>query len=297
MRKPKPVRYEMRRARRAGARRHQEAGPDPRRRRLARPRPWLGQDRQAQHAAPSAPGRRAGLARLRLPAPRRRRPLPAGLLRDPRRRTQGDRRRVLGPRERVLRRRRHHHVTRDDRQRSLLPVTRCSPTRSATTIKHQRTRPYRPQTNGKVERFNRTLAAEWAYAEAYAPTSPAATYADWLHSYNHHRPHTGIGGLVPSDRVHNLTHWANLFLLIASAAGVVLVPAVRCGRWHLVPVGSSQRARRPREVRGRYASRRPRTRRLATRPGARSPSVGNEQSCPRSVGGAYLLVQQRGRTA
>jgi transposase InsO family protein len=33
----------------------------------------------------------------------------------------------------------------------------------------------------------------------------AATYADWIHTYNHHRPHTGIGGLVPADRVHNVT--------------------------------------------------------------------------------------------
>ncbi len=73
-------------------------------------------------------------------------------------------------------------------------------------VKHRRTRPYRPQTNGKVERFNRTLAAEWAYAEVYlSDNARAATYADWLHYYNHHRPHTGIGGLVPADRVHNLT--------------------------------------------------------------------------------------------
>lgn len=73
-------------------------------------------------------------------------------------------------------------------------------------IKHRKTRPYRPQTNGKVERFNRTLATEWAYADVYlSDAARAATYADWLHHYNHHRPHTGIGGLVPSDRVHNLT--------------------------------------------------------------------------------------------
>ncbi len=73
-------------------------------------------------------------------------------------------------------------------------------------VKHRRTRPYRPQTNGKFERFNRTLAAEWAYAEVYySDAARAATYADWLHHYNHHRPHTGIGGLTPSDRVHNLT--------------------------------------------------------------------------------------------
>jgi len=73
-------------------------------------------------------------------------------------------------------------------------------------VKHRRTRAYRPQTNGKVERFNRTLAAEWAYAAVYASDEArAATYQDWIHHYNHHRAHTGIGGAVPSDRVHNLT--------------------------------------------------------------------------------------------
>jgi transposase InsO family protein len=73
-------------------------------------------------------------------------------------------------------------------------------------ITHKRTRPYRPQTNGKVERFNRTLQAEWAYAATYdSDQARAAAYPAWLHHYNHHRPHTGIGGAVPSDRVHNLT--------------------------------------------------------------------------------------------
>ena len=73
-------------------------------------------------------------------------------------------------------------------------------------VKHRRTRPYRPQTNGKVERFNRTLAAEWAYAQTYlSDAARAATYAAWLHHYNHHRPHAGIGGQTPSERVHNLT--------------------------------------------------------------------------------------------
>jgi len=73
-------------------------------------------------------------------------------------------------------------------------------------VKHRRTRPYRPQTNGKVERFNRTLAAEWAYAQTYlSDAARAATYADWIHHYNHHRPHTGIGGLTPAQRIHNVT--------------------------------------------------------------------------------------------
>ena len=72
-------------------------------------------------------------------------------------------------------------------------------------VKHRRTRPYRPQTNGKVERFNRTLAAEWAYAQPYlSDAARAATYAAWIHHYNHHRPHTGIGGLTPAQRVHNV---------------------------------------------------------------------------------------------
>ncbi|OQJ53540.1 IS481 family transposase [Clavibacter sepedonicus] len=74
------------------------------------------------------------------------------------------------------------------------------------SITHKRTRPYRPQTNGKVERFNRTLATEWAYAHPYlTDEARAATYPAWLHHYNHHRPHTGIGGLTPAERVHNLT--------------------------------------------------------------------------------------------
>lgn len=73
-------------------------------------------------------------------------------------------------------------------------------------VKHKWTRPYRPQTNGKVERFNRTLAAEWAYAATYTSEDErAAAYETWLHHYNHHRPHTGIGGQTPSERVHNLT--------------------------------------------------------------------------------------------
>jgi transposase InsO family protein len=73
------------------------------------------------------------------------------------------------------------------------------------TIKHKFTKPYRPQTNGKVERFNRTLAAEWAYAKAYdSEEARAADYQAWVHHYNHHRPHTGIGGKSPSERVHNV---------------------------------------------------------------------------------------------
>jgi transposase InsO family protein len=72
-------------------------------------------------------------------------------------------------------------------------------------VKHKFTRPYRPQTNGKIERFHRTLAAEWAYARHYgSDAARAATYQAWIHDYNHHRPHTALEGHSPIDRVHNV---------------------------------------------------------------------------------------------
>lgn len=83
---------------------------------------------------------------------------------------------------------------------------RLNPSAALGPIKHVWTRPYRPQTNGKVERFNRTLAAEWAYASNYSSDEArAAEYPAWLHHYNHHRPHAGIGGATPAQRVHNVT--------------------------------------------------------------------------------------------
>jgi transposase InsO family protein len=73
-------------------------------------------------------------------------------------------------------------------------------------IRHRWTRPYRPQTNGKVERFNRTLLTEWAYARPYASDSArAAALPTWLHIYNHHRHHTALGGQPPASRVPNLS--------------------------------------------------------------------------------------------
>ena len=71
-------------------------------------------------------------------------------------------------------------------------------------IDHIRIRPRRPQTNGKVERFGRTLATEWAYANAWdSDQARAEDLTRWLHSYNHHRYHTAIGG-TPISRVNNL---------------------------------------------------------------------------------------------
>jgi transposase InsO family protein len=73
-------------------------------------------------------------------------------------------------------------------------------------IEHRRTRPYRPQTNGKVERFHRTLADEWAYVRLYtSDTERCDEYWRWLHTYNYHRGHTALGGQPPASRVPNLS--------------------------------------------------------------------------------------------
>ena len=67
------------------------------------------------------------------------------------------------------------------------------------------TRSRRPQTNGKVERFNRTLLEEWAYVNPYQNNEERARLLPpWLHMYNHHRSHTALGGASPFDRVKHL---------------------------------------------------------------------------------------------
>jgi transposase InsO family protein len=73
-------------------------------------------------------------------------------------------------------------------------------------ITPKRTRPYRPQTNGKLERFHRTLADGWAFKKFYSSeTARRAAPPAWLHHYNHHRPHTAIGRSAPMSRLTNLS--------------------------------------------------------------------------------------------
>ncbi|MGZ6589912.1 MAG: IS481 family transposase [Solirubrobacteraceae bacterium] len=73
-------------------------------------------------------------------------------------------------------------------------------------IKHIRTRPYRPQTNGKAERFIRTMLREWAYAAVYG-SSPerAAALSGWLERYNFRRRHGALGHRPPIERLRELT--------------------------------------------------------------------------------------------
>ena len=71
-------------------------------------------------------------------------------------------------------------------------------------ITAKKTRPYRPQTNGKVERFHRTLGA-WAFDRFYpSEDQRRAALPAWLHQYNHHRPHTAIGRQPPISRLTNV---------------------------------------------------------------------------------------------
>ena len=78
-------------------------------------------------------------------------------------------------------------------------------TLAAAKIKHRRTRPYRPQTNGKIERLHRTLAEGWAYKKLYTSEDVRrAALPGWLHQYNHHRPHSAIGKVAPITRLDNL---------------------------------------------------------------------------------------------
>lgn len=72
-------------------------------------------------------------------------------------------------------------------------------------VTHKRTRPYRPQTNGKVERFHRTLNDGWAYKKFYTSEAERLeALAPWIHYYNHHRSHSAIGKVAPITRLDNL---------------------------------------------------------------------------------------------
>ena len=72
-------------------------------------------------------------------------------------------------------------------------------------IRHLTTQPYRPRTNGKVERFHQTMAREWAYGLAYrSHRQRNQALPHWLDHYNRRRPHSSLGDRPPISRVHNL---------------------------------------------------------------------------------------------
>ncbi len=70
-------------------------------------------------------------------------------------------------------------------------------------VRHKFTRPYRPQTNGKAERFIQSALREWAYGFTYQHSNQRCEALDhWIHHYNWHRPHQGIGGVAPMSRLN-----------------------------------------------------------------------------------------------
>lgn len=77
--------------------------------------------------------------------------------------------------------------------------------REAYGLKHARTRPYRPRTNGKAERLIQTALREWAYGPTWQSSDERnQALGAWLHFYNHHRPHSALGGQPPVTRLNNL---------------------------------------------------------------------------------------------
>src|SRR5262245_12911626 len=69
-------------------------------------------------------------------------------------------------------------------------------------LKHIRTRPYTPKTNGKAERFIQSALREWAYARRYTHSDQrTAELPRWLHRYNWHRPHGGLRAMTPISRL------------------------------------------------------------------------------------------------
>ena len=72
-------------------------------------------------------------------------------------------------------------------------------------VRHLRTRPRRPHTNGKAERFIRTMLAGWAYGAIYGSSRERTAALDgWLWRYNHHRRHQALGRQTPITRLNNL---------------------------------------------------------------------------------------------
>ena len=87
--------------------------------------------------------------------------------------------------------------------RSALHALACR----ALGLKHLRTRPYRPRTNGKAERFIRTLLGGWAYGAIYRDSAQrTAALAGWLDWYNHRRPHGSLGRHPPAARLNELNN-------------------------------------------------------------------------------------------
>ena len=97
-----------------------------------------------------------------------------------------------------------HRTGHDRQRRSLQAHTPGRRWCADHDIRHLRTRPYRPRTNGKAERFIQTMLREWAYAATYQSSHQRAlALAPWLDYYNRRRPHSALGHKAPADRLRS----------------------------------------------------------------------------------------------
>ena len=189
--KPPVVRYERGAARRADPHRHQEARPDRRR-------------RPPHHRRPHRPRNRGiGWEYLHVAIDDASRLAYTEILPDERKESACA---FLAPGARLVRPPRRHRRAGHDRQR--LGLSQPSPFASLLAdagLRHIRTRPYTPRTNGKAERFIQTSLREWAYALAYSTSDDRPdALIPWLKSYNTARTHSGIRHQTPFTKLNNL---------------------------------------------------------------------------------------------
>jgi transposase InsO family protein len=117
-------------------------------------------------------------------------------------------------------------------------------------IKHLRTKPYRPQTNGKVERFHQTMAREWAYGLAYrSHRHRNQALPHWIEHYNQRRPHSGIGNQPPISRVHNLREQDSQLAQHARTQTSQRATRTLWRRWRSMRPAPSRAAKRPPRMR------------------------------------------------
>ena len=125
------------------------------------------------------------------------------------------------------------------------------------SIAHRRTANYRPRTNGKAERFNRTLLEEFAYRELFTSNDArSAALGPWVDSYKINRPHTAIGGLTPVQRLIRNADGNHTWLLervTGSLGGRIPTPrSERVAPRGSLPSSPGMEATRRRPPRGRY---------------------------------------------
>ena len=148
---------------------------------------------------------------------------------------------VPPPRGRVLPASRR---ARDDRQRRLLPLHDPRFRLPALGLRHLRTRPYRPRTNGKAERFIRTLLGGWAYGAIYGTSRERTAALDgWLWTYNHRRPHGALSYKPPIARLNRLNNLPGSYEARGGQRVAQRLRPAACGRGIGQPVEVVQVAR------------------------------------------------------